>query len=145
MTTRRYPAPRTTSPADAARLAAWTTARRAAGLSPIARCEGCHYPASACACRPLAWRASAGVAAALHSLGLAPSDTALETAWRVAIVIVERPASRWEDSYTLAAAKGLALALAAGDLVAAEAKALWLTDPGVAMTRALAARPAEVA
>ena len=91
MTTRRYPAPRTTSPADAARLAAWTTARRAAGLSPIARCEGCHYPASACACRPLAWRASAGVAAALHSLGLAPSDTALETAWRVAIVIVERP------------------------------------------------------
>lgn len=47
---RRYPAPRTTSPADAARLSAWRLAQRTrTSLAPIAVCTcGCGFPSTAC-------------------------------------------------------------------------------------------------
>lgn len=77
---------------------------------------------------------------ALAELGAraAETDELAAAGWRLALVVAARPSWSWSDSYTKAGARGLALALAAGDVAEAERCALWITDPGATMEAAVA-------
>ena len=86
--------------------------------------------------RPASYRPTPAVAAALRDLGLFASDTMLATAWAAATVITGNTYSR--SRYERAAREALCVALASGDLAAAERAALMLTDEG-ALVAAVAA------
>lgn len=85
----------------------------------------------------LEWPPSGVVLDALVELKIRLDGDRLTTAWRLATVWSQR--WTWESSYHEAAARGLALALASGDDVAAKRCALWFVDEGAAMDAALAA------
>lgn len=83
------------------------------------------------------------VLAALESLHIRCDGDVLTTAWRLAVLFC----TRWtfESRYQRAAWMALAIALAAGDDVAAEGAALWLVHEDAAMDTALASVRAQYA
>ena len=84
---------------------------------------------------------NARVLQALRALGvtLAPADDARTAGWRLAVAIAPRSSWEWSDTYTRAAAHGLARALDAEDLAEAARCALWMVDPAAAMDAAVQA------
>ncbi len=92
---------------------------------------GSEHPMSTATFRP-----SPLVARALRDLGLFASDTALATAWATATVLASSTFAR--SRYERAAREALCVALASGDLAAAERAAMLLADDGAAMQAAAA-------
>jgi len=126
-------------------IAAGAEGARWWAMLALANADGAHPSLSvACDCAARAVALSLGphwrkglVRRALAELEVEPA-TRETTAWRVAFAW---EASRPEDSYADRAVRSLALALLAGDDVAAERAARWVVDPGGAMGEALAGVP----
>lgn len=87
------------------------------------------------------WRPDGLVRDALIHLRVRCDGTRTETAWRLAALW----SRTWtfESTYVFHAWQALAIALEAGDDVAAEDAARWIADPGEAMRRAVAALEAK--
>jgi len=73
---------------------------------------------------------------ALRILDVAPRDTARATGWALALAWTSRATTELAGEQR-AAVRRLALALDAGDTLAADRAARWITDPAGAMEAAL--------
>ena len=97
------------------------------------RCLDCPVPVAAVVPTTPAVASRVDLPAALRTLGVTAGDDDTTTAWRLALVVAARGTWEWTDTYTHAAAHGLALALLRGDGTAVARCAHFLVRPGEAM------------